>query len=112
MQYEDWLSCLPYNSLEFQSVPVAQAELHLHIEGTLEPGHMLELADRNGVRHKIPYDSIEDVRAAYDFQNLESFLKLYYAGCAVLITKQVTTQASEPAKTACLCQPQSCISHS
>ena len=63
-----------------------KVELHLHIEGTLEPEMMFKLAQRNGV--KLPYDSIEAVRAAYDFNNLQSFLDLYYAGAAVLITEQ------------------------
>lgn len=63
-----------------------KVELHLHIEGTLEPEMMFELAQRNGV--KLPYNSIEAVRAAYNFSNLQSFLDLYYAGAAVLITEQ------------------------
>ncbi len=68
-----------------------QAELHLHIEGTLEPELMFELAARNKVLEKIPYKSLDEVRAAYNFQDLQSFLDLYYAGCAVLITEQVGT---------------------
>ncbi len=63
-----------------------KVELHLHIEGTLEPEMMFELAQRNGV--KLPYDSIEAVRGAYNFNNLQSFLELYYAGAAVLISEQ------------------------
>jgi len=63
-----------------------KAELHLHLEGTLEPSLMFGLAERNGVR--LPYDSIDQARAAYDFNDLQSFLGLYYAGCAVLITEQ------------------------
>jgi len=63
-----------------------KAELHLHIEGTLEPEMMFALAHRNGV--KLPYDSIESLRSAYNFSNLQSFLDLYYAGAAVLITEQ------------------------
>ena len=59
-----------------------KAELHLHIEGSLEPELMFELAQRNGV--KLPYDSVEAVRAAYNFSDLQSFLDLYYAGAAVL----------------------------
>lgn len=50
---------------------------------------MFELAARNNILDKIPYKSLEEARAAYNFQNLQSFLDLYYAGCAVLITKQV-----------------------
>ncbi|MGE0312516.1 MAG: adenosine deaminase [Lautropia sp.] len=63
-----------------------KAELHLHIEGTLEPEMMFALARRNGVA--LPYASVEDVRAAYDFTDLQSFLDLYYAGAAVLRTRQ------------------------
>jgi adenine deaminase len=63
-----------------------KAELHLHIEGTLEPELMFELAQRNGV--KLPYANIESVRNAYNFSNLQSFLDLYYAGAAVLIKEQ------------------------
>lgn len=63
-----------------------KAELHLHIEGSLEPELMFELARRNGVA--IPYDSVEAVRAAYDFSNLQDFLDIYYAGAAVLLKRQ------------------------
>jgi adenosine deaminase len=59
-----------------------KVELHLHIEGTLEPEMLFALADRHGVR--LPYASVEAVRAAYDFSDLQSFLDLYYAGCDVL----------------------------
>ncbi|HWZ46782.1 MAG TPA: adenosine deaminase, partial [Herbaspirillum sp.] len=58
-----------------------KTELHLHIEGTLEPELLFALAQRNGV--KLPYASIEALRAAYDFSDLQSFLDLYYAGAAV-----------------------------
>ncbi len=60
-----------------------KAELHLHIEGTLEPDLMFELARRNGVR--LPYPDAEAVRRAYSFTNLQSFLDLYYQACSVLI---------------------------
>ena len=63
-----------------------KAELHLHIEGSLEPELMFELARRNGVA--IPFDSVEAVRAAYDFSNLQDFLDIYYAGAAVLLTRR------------------------
>jgi len=63
-----------------------KAELHLHIEGALEPELMFELARRNGV--SLPYTSIEDVRRAYVFSDLQSFLDIYYAGCRVLLTEQ------------------------
>ncbi|MCK0116753.1 adenosine deaminase [Isoptericola sp. S6320L] len=62
------------------------AELHLHIEGTLEPELVLELARRNGVA--LPYDDVGELRAAYDFTDLQSFLDLYYANMAVLRTRQ------------------------
>jgi len=63
-----------------------KAELHLHIEGTLEPELMFELARRNGIR--LPYTSVEEVRRAYVFSDLQSFLDIYYAGCRVLLREQ------------------------
>jgi len=63
-----------------------KAELHLHIEGTLEPELMFELARRNGV--PLPYASVDDVRRAYIFSDLQSFLDIYYAGCRVLLKEQ------------------------
>ena len=63
-----------------------KAELHLHIEGSLEPELMFTLAKKNNIQ--IPYKTIEDVKAAYNFTNLQSFLDIYYAGANVLITKQ------------------------
>lgn len=63
-----------------------KAELHVHIEGTLEPEMMFELAQRNGV--DIPFASVEEVEAAYDFADLQSFLDIYYQGAAVLVTEQ------------------------
>jgi adenosine deaminase len=65
---------------------VPKAELHLHIEGTLEPELMFELAGRNQV--SLPYPDVEAVRRAYVFDDLQSFLDIYYAGCAVLLTEQ------------------------
>ncbi|MEO5494310.1 MAG: adenosine deaminase [Sphingomonas sp.] len=62
-----------------------KAELHLHIEGSLEPELMFALAERNGVA--IPFKSVEEVRAAYSFSNLQDFLDIYYAGASVLITE-------------------------
>ncbi|MDX5379332.1 MAG: adenosine deaminase [Halomonas sp.] len=59
-----------------------KVELHLHIEGSLEPELMFALARRNGV--ELPFASVEEVRAAYDFQDLPSFLELYYRGMSVL----------------------------
>lgn len=63
-----------------------KAELHLHIEGTLEPEMMLALAKRNGVT--LPYDNVEQVRRAYEFDGLQDFLDLYYAGMSVLLHEQ------------------------
>ena len=62
-----------------------KAELHLHIEGTLEPELMFALAGRNGIA--IPYASVEEVRAAYSFSKLQDFLDIYYAGADVLRTE-------------------------
>ena len=61
-----------------------KAELHLHIEGTLEPELMFKLAQKNNIT--IPYKSIEEVKKAYNFTSLQSFLDIYYAGANVLIT--------------------------
>jgi len=63
-----------------------KAELHLHIEGSLEPELMFDLAQRNAVA--IPFASVEDVRAAYAFSNLQDFLDIYYQGMGVLRTEQ------------------------
>ncbi len=62
------------------------AELHLHVEGTLEPELVFELAERNGV--ELPYQGIEDLRSRYAFTDLQSFLDLYYACTAVLRTRR------------------------
>jgi adenosine deaminase len=61
---------------------VPKVELHLHIEGTLEPEMVFQLAAKHGVR--LPYPSVEALRAAYSFSDLQSFLDIYYAGCDVL----------------------------
>ena len=63
-----------------------KAELHLHLEGTLEPELMFDLAERNHVA--LPYESVEKARLAYEFSDLQSFLDLYYAGCSVLVSEQ------------------------
>ncbi|MDJ1177628.1 adenosine deaminase [Roseofilum sp. BLCC_M91] len=70
----DWIRDLP------------KAELHIHIEGSLEPELMFALADRHQMT--LPYDSIEAAHQAYQFQDLQSFLDLYYAGANVLRTEQ------------------------
>lgn len=63
-----------------------KAELHIHIEGSLEPELIFELARRNGV--DIPYAGVDDLRRAYAFTNLQSFLDIYYAGASVLQKEQ------------------------
>ncbi len=63
-----------------------KAELHLHIEGTLEPDLLFKLAKRNSV--KIPFKNIKEVKSAYNFTNLESFLNIFYQGSNVLIKEQ------------------------
>ena len=65
---------------------IPKAELHLHIEGTLEPELMFKLAKRNNI--KIPFKNISDVKSAYNFSNLESFLKIFYQGSNVLIKEE------------------------
>ncbi|MXX70035.1 MAG: adenosine deaminase [Gemmatimonadales bacterium] len=63
-----------------------KAELHIHVEGSLEPGMMFDLARRNGV--SLPYRDVEEVRRAYSFGNLQEFLDLYYEGMNVLRTEE------------------------
>ena len=73
------------NRLELiQALP--KAELHVHIEGTFEPELMFAIAQRNEI--SIPYKSVEEVKRAYNFHNLQSFLDIYYAGANVLIHEQ------------------------
>lgn len=71
---KDWLKTTP------------KAELHLHIEGSLEPELMFKLAQRNGIN--LPWNDIEGLRKAYNFSNLQEFLDLYYQGANVLKTEQ------------------------
>ena len=63
-----------------------KAELHVHVEGTLEPELKFDLARRNAIA--LPYRSVEEMRAAYDFDDLPSFLKMYYEGMSVLQNEQ------------------------
>lgn len=63
-----------------------KAELHLHIEGTLEPELLFELAQRNKIA--LAYSNVDEPRSAYAFHDLQSFLDLYYAGASVLVTEQ------------------------
>ena len=68
------------------AVVLPKAELHLHIEGSLEPELMFQLAERNGIT--LPYISVDALRQAYQFNNLQEFLDLYYQGMSVLQTEQ------------------------
>ncbi len=63
-----------------------KAELHLHLEGSLEPEQMFAFARRNKI--DIPFNSVEEIRAAYDFSNLQDFLDIYYQGMGVLQTEE------------------------
>ena len=65
---------------------IPKAELHLHIEGSLEPELMFKLSKRNKV--EIPFKSVEEIKSAYNFTNLDSFLKIYYEGSKVLINEE------------------------
>jgi adenosine deaminase len=71
---QDLIGCLP------------KCELHIHIEGSLEPELMFALAQRNGI--KLPFESVEALRRAYQFTQLQDFLDIYYQGMSVLITEQ------------------------
>ncbi len=83
-------------TIDFERIPRARlpallrtmpkAELHIHIEGSLEPELIFKLAQRNGVA--LPYPNVEALRAAYAFTDLQSFLDLYYAGAAVLLKEE------------------------
>jgi len=73
------------NIIEFIN-KTPKAELHLHIEGTLEPDHMFALANRNNIQ--IPFANVNEVKSAYSFSNLESFLKIFYQGSKVLVKEQ------------------------
>ena len=66
----------------------------MHVEGTLEPELKFDLARRNGI--ELPYHSVEEMRAAYDFDDLPSFLKMYYEGMGVLQTEQDFFAISRP----------------
>ena len=61
---------------------IPKAEIHLHIEGTFEPELMFEIANRNNV--KLAYSSVEEIKKAYNFNNLQEFLNIYYEGANVL----------------------------
>ena len=74
------------NSLKSFIQKIPKAELHVHIEGTLEPELMFQLAGRNNI--KLKYPSVDELRNAYTFHNLQSFLNIYYEGTKVLIIEQ------------------------
>jgi adenosine deaminase len=76
----------PARSRDALIAALPKAELHLHIEGSLEPEMLFALAARNGVA--IPFSTVEDVRRAYSFGNLQDFLDIYYQGMAVLLTRR------------------------
>ena len=76
---------VPTNRLPDLLRAMPKAELHIHIEGSLEPEMIFDLAKRNQL--SLPYASVEDLRRAYAFTNLQSFLDIYYAGASVLITE-------------------------
>jgi adenine deaminase len=63
-----------------------KTELHMHLDGSLEPELLLQLADRN--HHQLRWTSVEEVRQAYEFSNLQAFLDLFYEACRVLVTQQ------------------------
>jgi len=63
-----------------------KVELHLHIEGTLEPEHLFRLAKKNDIQ--IPFSNVDEIKFAYNFKNLESFLNIFYQGSRVLINEQ------------------------
>lgn len=70
-EFSEWISALP------------KAELHLHIDGSLQAHRMLSLGRKNNI--SLPYQTVEDVESAYQFENLQSFLDLYYLGASVLL---------------------------
>lgn len=78
-------ACIPRESLPDILCRMPKAELHIHIEGTLEPELIFELATRNNI--PLPYPTVDDLRAAYAFTDLQSFLDIYYAGAGVLQTE-------------------------
>jgi adenosine deaminase len=77
---------IPPNRLPDLLRQMPKAELHIHIEGSLEPELIFALAQRNNVA--IAYSSVEELRSAYAFSNLQSFLDIYYAGASVLLKEQ------------------------
>ncbi len=91
LNYKTRLNRTPIDSMESSYLKkvihgLPKAELHLHIEGSFEPELMFEIANRNHIA--LPYDSIEAVKKAYQFNNLQEFLDIYYAGAQVLMHEQ------------------------
>lgn len=93
MENDCWYNtaCLTNDSMSQISIEdfikgIPKAELHLHIEGTFEPELMFEIAKRNNI--KIKYQSVEELKKAYNFNNLQDFLDIYYAGAGVLIEER------------------------
>jgi adenosine deaminase len=84
--YDKSFDRIPADRLPELLRAMPKAELHMHIEGSLEPELIFALAQRNGVQ--IPYASVEELRKAYAFTNLQSFLDIYYAGASVLLKEQ------------------------
>jgi adenosine deaminase len=89
-------ACATLSAMNFDAIPRAalpallermpKAELHIHIEGSLEPELIFKLAQRNGV--KLAFPDVESLRKAYAFTDLQSFLDIYYAGASVLLKEQ------------------------
>jgi adenosine deaminase len=79
-------TAIPRPTLPLLIARAPKAELHIHIEGSLEPELIFALAERNGIR--LPYASVDALRQAYAFTDLQSFLDIYYAGASVLITEE------------------------
>ena len=82
----DEMNTIPADRLPELLRRMPKAELHIHIEGSLEPELIFALAARNGV--KLPYADVDELRRAYAFTNLQSFLDIYYAGASVLLHEQ------------------------
>ncbi len=80
------LDAIPRSALPALLRRMPKAELHIHIEGSLEPEMIFCLAKRNGLT--LAYPSVEALRRAYSFTGLQSFLDLYYVGASVLLTEQ------------------------
>src|SRR5690349_18211420 len=80
------IPAIPRDRLPALLAAMPKAELHIHIEGSLEPELIFRLSQRNGVT--LPYASVEELRRAYAFTNLQSFLDIYYAGASVLLKPQ------------------------